>query len=201
MNIKFKIDKFWFFINAIAAFILMLFFYFCFKIINRENPEKNLKTTIATITKIKSGGRISHEVEYTFSSNNVEYTTNSNPIKNPIMGEKYIVEFDSLNPNKCKIRADKPVFLSHEVTKYTIGYLDVLNTNFFTSLSFTYYIDGKKFTKSYEPESGIAKRYPNFKERKKYIVKYWVENPERAIILPDQPTNLPLDYKGLIKFN
>ena len=45
MNIKFKIDKFWFFINAIAAFILMLFFYFCFKIINRENPEKNLKTT------------------------------------------------------------------------------------------------------------------------------------------------------------
>lgn len=197
INFSFKIDKFWFTLNTVILLILVLFLYLLYYLMNLSEPKNNIKTGIATVVKYSSGTRGGISSDLLFFYNKKRYFSTSS--ETFIKGEKFIVEFDSLNPNKNKIRTDKPLFLSGEITKYTVGHLDKLNTKIFKSIFFTYIINGQKFTQSYKPEQGINEKYPNFKKGQKYIVRYWIENPERSIILPNQPTNLPLDYHGVIK--
>lgn len=127
-----------------------------------SEPKNNIKTAIANVVKYSPGtmGGISSDLLFVY--NNKKYSSTSS--RTFVKGEKFVVEFDSLNPDKNKIRTDKPVFLSGEVTKYTVGYLDLLNTQIFKSIFFTYTVNGQKFTQKYEPEKGIDEKYPDFKE-------------------------------------
>ena len=185
------------FINMLPFIILLLIILAIIKIIlhyHNLSPLVNLKKTPATIIGYESaGGKGGTLAKFEFNYNKKEYFTTSGA-DNYVVGEKFLVKFDSIHPWKNQIMLDSPIFLENEKTGVAVGYLDrLINIKFFKRITFIYYIDGKKYEHSYEPGKDIENRYPKFKKGKKYLVKYWLDNPERAIIQPDQPTDLPLE--------
>ena len=183
------------FLNMLPFIILLLIILAIIKIIlhyHNLSPLVNLKKTPATIIGYDYAGRGGTSAKYSFINNKKEFFNLTSA--EYVLGEKFLVEFDSIYPEKNRIMLDHPIFLESEKTAIAIGYLDkLINTWFFKRITFIYYINGKKYEHSYEPGKDIENRYPKFKKGKKYLVKYWLDNPERAIIQPDQPTDLPLE--------
>ncbi len=109
---------------------------------------------------------------------------------NYVIGEpKFIVEFEKFNPSINRVNQDEPVFLEGEQVGFSVGYIKRLNYNFMKTITFIYYVDGVKYEQSYKPSEDLEIKYPLFKEGKKFIVKYWIDNPARSIILPYKPTD------------
>jgi hypothetical protein len=152
-------------------------------------PDDNVKETIGEVLGYEKGRKRSAKVSFQHKKHNY-FTLISDYY---VIGEKFIVEFEQENPKANRVRLDKPVFLKDEWICLTVGYLDTYNINYFRSFSsFTYYVDGVKYEKLFEPLENSEVKYPNAKEGYNYMVKYWRYNPQRSIIVLDKKTDKSL---------
>lgn len=167
-------------------FVVSLYLYYT-SLYPKNNIEKSVGCVIGTISEGR--GFRSAIVEFNFKGKTYKAKTRDNYV----IGEKFFVEFEKNNPSINKVNEDKPVFFKEEWVCLTVGYLDTYNTNYFRSFSsFTYYVDGVKYEKLFEPLENSEIKYPNAKEGYNYMVKYWGHNPQRSIILLDKKTNKSL---------
>ncbi len=151
-----------------------------------NTPKINIGRTVGCV-KGRTTGRGPHSdiVEFTYKGKMYKVETSLDCED----GEKFIVEFEKGNPKINRVNQDEPVFLEDESVAYSVGYVIRLNFHFMKTITFIYYVNGIKYEQSYEPSEDLKTKYPLFKEGKKFIVKYWIDNPKRSIILPNRPTN------------
>lgn len=151
----------------------------------KKNIEKRVGCVIGTIAK----GRGFRSLVFEFNYNKIKYQAETSVGCDFEIGEKFIVEFEKGNPKINRVNQDEPVFLEGESVGYSVGYVERLNFCFMKTIRFIYYVNAIKYEQSYEPSEDLKTKYPLFKERKKFIVKYWIDNPARSIILPYKPTD------------
>ncbi len=107
-----------------------------------------------------------------------------------VIGDKFKILYDPLNPEKFKTKSWEPVFLEDEETIEVTGEITKVNDHTWWSkgkILFTYQVDGKFFKRGQHLAPNYKEYYPNLKEGNKYLVRYWVKNPQRAIIYLDKP--------------
>jgi hypothetical protein len=104
-------------------------------------------------------------------------------------GEKYLMIYDSLYPENQKyvhLITDCPVFLLGEVTNYTVGKIlgDMYIRKDFVTYEFEYTILGKTYQRIQFLD---GRDHPELTNGSEFMVEYWVENPQRAILYTDKP--------------
>lgn len=153
-------------------------------------PRENIKQSVGTVLGYEKTRKGKLAKVY-FQHKKQNYFTLISD--NYVIGEKFMVEYEQENPKANRVRLDKPVFLKDEWICLTVGYLDNYNTNYFKSFSsFTYYVDGVKYEKLFEPIENSEVKYSNAKEGYNYMVNYWSHNPQRSIIVLDKKTDKSL---------
>ena len=149
-------------------------------------PKENIKEAVGVVIGYDKGGTSNRLAILKFSVKEKNYFSRSSDDYD--IGEKFIIEYEQKNPTINQVRLDKPIFLNNEKTSFKIGIIDNYNPNYFREISFIYFVDGKQYRQSYKPIENSKTEYPNVKEARKYIVKFWDENPKRSIILLNKPT-------------
>lgn len=153
-------------------------------------PRHNIESTIGVLTKYDSGGANNgHYGVLKFKVNDSIFFSNA-VTYDYVLGDKFVIDYEKNNPEINKVREDKPVFLNNEITGITICEIKRYNTFFFNELWFFYWVNGVKYERDYDAPINSDELYPNLKKGNLYKVKYWKENPQRSIIL----LNEPLDY-------
>jgi hypothetical protein len=107
-------------------------------------------------------------------------------------GEKYLMIYDSLYPENQKyvhLITDCPVFLPGEVTNYTVGkILDQYIRKHLVTFELEYTVLGKTYQRiQFVEEIDPLINYPKLVNGAEFLVEYWVENPQRAILYTDKP--------------
>jgi len=114
-----------------------------------------------------------------------------------ILGEKFLVVYEKEDPNKNIVLEHAPVFLKHEKYQESIGAVirifnpvfnnskNIFKTNYY--IDFKYQVNGKIYKRTQGLPNNYEKKYGKIEAGQKYIVRYWIKNPNRAIIYLDQP--------------
>ena len=167
--------------------------------INDSPPSiTNPKYTVGTITSLKQGqssSGLNAIVKFIINGKEYEKWIGSSKYESNVIGEKYMVVYESKKPEQNIVLTYQPIFNKEEVTKETKGMITRLfrfswNKNEYIpnyGIEFEYEANGEKFTKSQSLLKDFKKKYPNLKEGNTYLVRYWVKNPQRAIIYLNQP--------------
>lgn len=178
---------------TVIGFIVWVFIY-----TTTPSEIKNEGFTVGVITQFKSAGKTSGMdaiVEYIVNGVKYEVRTTSSAYEANVHGERFEVKYDKNNPAKSVVLTNKPVFLESESTGIEKGKITRLYrfawgggkdaTNY--AVEFEYIINGEKYKKSQELHPDYKEKYPELTKGKHYEVRYWVDNPERAIIHFDNP--------------
>lgn len=151
-------------------------------------PAHNLKTTTCTVAH-QSEDAVGFIGWVDFSYNNKVYHKVISHF-HTVLGAKYLIQFDSLNPDNNFVMFDKPIFLPDEKTFWAIAILKRINNS---NVHFVYeiIIDGKKIKKYVVTQAiccgKVKKLHPELKKGQKFNVRYSPENPNRAIVYIDKP--------------
>ena len=157
------------------------------------NDLENKKLTIGTIVRLEQGQKSSGldaVVAYDFKDDRFEEIIGSSKYEANVIGEKYKVLFDSVNPNQAIVLDYQPVFEKTEKKRVTIGKVTRLFRFSWTdgkyipnyAIEFSYQVDNSEFIKSQSLPKGFRDEYPDLKEGSVYEVEYWLKNPKRAIM-------------------
>jgi hypothetical protein len=101
------------------------------------------------------------------------------------------LKYDTLNPNGHYPYSDlitwNPVFLSGESTHYTVGTLIKMHKNQVV-FEYVYTISGKKYDRVQDlADDDRVKKHPELVNGAEFLVEYWAQNPEHAILYIDKP--------------
>jgi hypothetical protein len=95
-------------IFLILLFLLIGFFiYRQFKV---KKVFKNPDFTIAEITNVRSGAKLSKHIEFKYFVNNKQFYNEQEFAFHPIIGEKFQVAYQKDNPNNSFLLIEKPYF-------------------------------------------------------------------------------------------
>lgn len=180
-----------------------LFFIFCFgcnSVKQYKNIRKDLR--IQTIVSVTAGnvlgfgkGRRGYNVGHYFVNGKIYVIKcpNSN-----VVGSKFIINYDSLKPwHYDALYFAHPIFFSDENTDITVASVTDLfiadgKRGYVDNISYQYEILSKEGSKKKRYffnivlDSGISS-YKGLTKGSKYLLQYWTENPQRAIIHLDKP--------------
>ena len=159
-------------------------------------PPERFRITVATKMshEMPYGGHGSYDL-YIYYVGNKRYDYHGPNKAYAPKGEKYLLKYDTLYPGgdfeHVELKTEHPIFLPGENTKYTVGTLKKVHKGFF-SLDYVYTILGKEYSTS-QSLADPAKKYPQLVTGAEFLVEYWVNNPERAILYMDKPKkdNIP----------
>jgi hypothetical protein len=110
-----------------------------------------------------------------------------------VLWEKYRILYDPSDPKHFKVLVDQPFFSSDEETSEAIATVLKVTTNQTVQplLRFEYFVPQGKGMQHYERSQYVSQsflaEYPNLKKGDKISVRYWLVNPQRAIITLKQP--------------
>ena len=153
-------------------------------------PPERFRTTVATKMSHETpyGGSYASYDLYIYYVGNKRYDYHGPNMGVP-KGEKYLLKYDTLDPGgdypHSDLRTEHPVFLPGENTKYTVGTLKKVHKGFF-SFYYAYTILGKEYAKT-QFLADRARDYPQLVTGAEFLVEYWVNNPQRAILYMDKP--------------
>lgn len=163
----------------------------------KKIPQEHRLTTVGTVVKNYSLGHGNFKVDITYLTHENKYKTSVSG--NFLVGSKFLVEYDSLNPNISNVLITHPIFTNEESTKKVIGTL--LGNNGFGFL-FRKNSPFIRFVYPYTNFNEYAIRYTiqytdtiNIKNGNLYEVEYLksepydISYPYRAIIHLDKPIN------------
>lgn len=147
--------------------------------------------TVGTLIKIERRAKGSNSI-LQYNVNNQIYVVTAGHCANKlnIIGEKYKIKYDKLEPSKGIVLEEQPVFLKDEKTLVIQGKvkrISLVSQKGKKELIFTFEINDTQFSRSQSIEKDYKEQYPDLKEGRSYEVEYWEQNPERAIIHLDKP--------------
>ena len=154
-------------------------------------PPGRFRTTIATKMSHEMYGSHGSYDLYIYYVGNKRYDYTGPDMAFAPKGEKYLLKYDTLYPNgdkeHCRLITEHPVFLPGENTNYTVGTI-VKSHKSYRSFDYRYTVLGKKyFTSQFLAEDDPARNHPQLVNGAEFLVEYWVNNPERAILYIDKP--------------
>jgi len=110
-----------------------------------------------------------------------------------VLWEKYRILYDPEDPDHSKVLIDQPFFSREENTIYGEAIVEDLTTKFVVQpvVTFKYEVNNQGTKQIFERSQylieSFQKEFPHLKIGAKYQVRYWSENPERAIIDLQKP--------------
>lgn len=140
--------------------------------VNFKNPQK----TVGIVVKFFDGTRgVDAYVKYYVDGE--KYVVLSSKTEGMAIGDKYELKYEKSNPEKWDIVNERPVFLTNEKTGETNGIISKVSTISQDFVRFEYTVHGKKYSRTqyFDKELHLV-------VGKKYKIRYWVKNPQRAII-------------------
>jgi hypothetical protein len=155
---------------------------------NRRDLSEIGVLSFGTVYKITgTGGRSAVFLEHTVLGKKYSNLMPATPF-GLVLWEKYNILYDPDDPKHFKVLIDQPVFLSEENTAKSIATVIKVTTHSTIQplIRFEYSVldsNGEMILErsQYLPDSFLIE-FPHLKEGTKFGVKYWVENPKRAII-------------------
>ena len=112
-----------------------------------------------------------------------------------VVGSKYKVAYNPLNPTQNYIMLHNPIFEDNENVAYSIGVVSPGISVYYAKqykadlykFTYTFYVNEKRYRAIEGYFLNINGSEKKDFAKKKFKVKYWVENPWRSIILLDEP--------------
>jgi len=174
----------------IASFFVLLFVFGIYELNEYQQNKKwnslNIKKTIATVTDYEGGGvKGGGSSVATFYVRDSVYSRNIE-ISN-IIGSKFIVEYNEVNPVENRIYREFPLFEIDEKTINVIGKLTRYNSSVLKSLEYEFFVEDKFYKHTQYEEKDTNDKYTNIKEGQLFMVKYWNKDFRRSIIHLDKP--------------
>jgi len=154
-------------------------------------PPERFRTTVATKMSHETpyGGSYASYDLYIYYVGNKRYDYTGPNLPFIPKGEKCLLKYDTLYPNgdfeHVDLITEHPVFLPGENTKYTVGTLKKVHKNSFF-FDYVYTILGKEYIRT-QDLADRAINHPQLVNGAEFLVEYWVNNPERAILYMDKP--------------
>jgi hypothetical protein len=149
------------------------------------------KQTYATITNPSETidhGTTFAQFSYDDSHGKKYYILDYNTYTTYVLGDKFVLLYDSLKPSKYSLITKSPLFLQNENTRKVTGkVVEVSSVD--CKFKYSYELDSGVYNHTRYQQLDYKKKYSDVKVGNEYLVEYWVDNPLRAIIYPDQPIN------------
>lgn len=143
-----------------------------------------IKTTCTLVGDIWAAS-YSGVYQYKFKNNVRSYEGES--YKSQIVGDKYIIYYNDVT-DRTRIMYHQPIFLDTENTKSTKGKIVSAHPWYSSNyVKFEYKVNGTKYLRLQRISEDFESKYPNVKKGQKYLVKYWMKNPQRSIMNFDEP--------------
>jgi hypothetical protein len=155
-------------------------------------PPGRFRTTVAMKMSHESpyGGHGSYDL-YVYYIENKRYDYQGANESWAPKGEKCLLKYDTLQPDgyypHSELLSEHPVFLPGESTHYTVGTLIKMHKRQ-EVFEYVYTISGKKYDRVQDLKiDDPVKNHPQLVNGAQFLVEYWVNNPERAILYIDKP--------------
>jgi hypothetical protein len=136
--------------------------------------------TIGTVLNFINATRGS-DAEIIYYVEGKEYVTKTLNDEGMAKGDRYILIFEKENPQKCEVLLERPVFLNGEEVRESEGIIKKVSKIAKDFVRYEYIIEGKTYSRT----QLLSKEFKPIVGQK-YVVYYWVENPQRAIIYLDK---------------
>ncbi len=159
----------------------------------QTTDNSNWVDCVGVLTRKVYGKSSVGEFEYEYKGNVIRSkSTNGISIYGAVVGEKYIVKVNAKSPEKYIPVEWKPVFTDEEDCDSTVGVVKKIKKfRFFCNdttvathmVTFTYIIDDEEYERSQVLPPLFKEKHLNFKEGNQYVVKYFIPNPQRAILV------------------
>lgn len=104
-----------------------------------------------------------------------------------VIGDKFVLVYDSEKPNESKVIVDRPIFLDSEKTIKSTGKITRIKSYSKKAVYFEYIAGEGLYTRIQCLPDNYSTLYPTLLEGKEYKIEYWQDNPQRAIIHLDTP--------------
>ena len=155
-------------------------------------PQERRRTAIATVEDPHIyGNHGSSYALYVYYIRHERYEYKAPLIYGLVVGDKCLLEYDSLYLNKKHLMRENPIFLANEKTKFTTGTLIRVHKNY-ELINYIYKIHTANKDVEYERVQDLGlgnpiKNHPQLVNGATFLVEYWEKNPQRAILYIDKP--------------
>lgn len=143
--------------------------------------------TFAEVKEFKSKGGSGKNSVFEYSVNGKIFNFWGYYNNTMVIGDKFVLVYDSEKPVESKVIHDKPIFLEKEKTITTVGIVTRIKSYGKKAVYFEYIADGGLYTRIQCLPDNYSTLYPTLSEGREYKIVYWQDNPQRAIIHLDVP--------------
>lgn len=177
--------------NFLISTIILIFIVLSCSVKSFHDPQESIATIVSFETAYKGGDA----KFYYFANGKKYYTKRSNTAYRQldVIGESYKMLYERENPSDCQILTYFPIFLEGENILKKEGVVDRFFTRGrnsetkFYGIEFSYYVNGEKYKKSQNLQLDFLDKYAKPKKGDMFIVRYWVDNPQRSVIYFNEP--------------
>lgn len=193
------------YVIGIAVILLSLFIWIVNLFLKPQKIDDSWVKSYCQISKImaKNGPHVyvSYWVKDTATNATIikeEYAA-SLRLSTPVIGEIFPMIYNPESPDEFFAFSWKPLFLEKEITEFAIGEIsrEPFQSTFFSKepekystigIEFMFEADGRTYRKTQDLPPMFKTTYPRrIKKGDKFEVRYWVDNPQRAVIHLDKP--------------
>ncbi len=173
-----------------SAWLIFIFFGLLYEYVLKKEPDwdKIGAKNVGQVYKITLGGGEGAWIEYYVDGNRYA-SFEGLRYRGMVLGDRFNILYDPSNPESFKIIRWEPVFVEEEETVQSTGKLIKVTKEswmFFGSVIFTYQV-GKKIYNRKQFLNPNLKNYEVMEIGNKYVIRYWIHDPQRAIIYLDKP--------------
>ncbi len=186
----------WVFIIFGSAWLIFIFFGLLYEYVLKKEPDwdKIGVKNVGQVYKISGGGGSGSGawIEHYLYGNRYSAFDGLN-FWGIVLGDRFNILYDPSNPESFKVISWEPVFTEEEETKTIKGELVRLSQfkwwgdDSRYSIKFDYEVNRETYTRGQDLPPNYKTIYPTLSVGQTFEVKYWVSNPQRAIIYLDKP--------------
>jgi len=175
-----------------SCIYFLLFLIELFSCATLQIPHERRRTAIATVEeKDVYGIHGSSYDRFVYYINHQRYEYHAKVTGGVVIGDKCLVEYDYLYPDKKYLRRDSCFFLPNEKTGFTVGILQYIRKRE-ELFEYYYFVNFKGQIKKYKRlqllENGDPIRnHPQLVNGAKFVVEYWEQNPQRSVLYINRP--------------
>ena len=176
----------WFVVVVALGIIIMVYFSF------EENKFENGTTESYASILRKSSGNSGYDFVYEYSCNENKHTYRGIYNHTWIYGDKFKILVDKQDCENVKILVEEPVFIEGEESIESTGIITEEKQDAFLVkpyVVFQYIVNGTNYTRLQYLPNDAKETIDNVVDIKKCKIRYWKENPQRAIIYLSNPIN------------
>lgn len=160
-------------------------------ILTKDPDRSKWKKTIGYVVA-RTYGRVGTRI-FKYKVDGVVYESRGEQgLRGETLGDAYEILYNPRNPEKIYVLDHRPVFLEHEQTNFTEGVIvgNVGTSQYRNYLNlypkYKYFAQGRKFIRAQQIQIPVDSSI-HIEKGMKFRVQYWVQNPQRSILLYNEP--------------